>query len=233
VLIRQAVRIMVQRAVGDLPREHEPWDVPGHRRLAIPLLKGPLPLAALVHAATRAGGRRENVYRAVRRLRTAGILGPPEHVQGSIRLAPGQDKRLRAAISAHQGLHQVSHPSVALGRTDAVGQAERTTGLLRHGDVVLGVHVDRDLMTAFASALEHVAKANRSLWGSVVHGGDIDYLLVADTRDSDVMAIASQLESAGARCRRLQVSAPMGADALVAHSRRLRNAQAFESGSDV
>lgn len=223
---------MIRRAVGDLPGEFRPWDVPSHRRLGRPLLKGAMPLAAVVDAASRTGTRRENAYRVVRRLRQAGVLKPPEHIQGPIKLAPGQAKRLRAALAAAASSEQqydtTGEGIAASERREGEGTDSRA-GRLQHGDVLIGVTVAPDLVASFASVLERVAEANPSLWGTVMHGQRADYLFVADDRDADVLAITRQFEAAGVQCCRAQASVPMDSDSLVAHSRRLRNAEVLGS----
>lgn len=220
---------MPRRSVADLPQEYRPWDVPSHRRVARPLLAGPQPLPVLVRAATDAGIIRENAYRVASRLRRVGALRPTEHVQGrSVGLASGEHDRLRAALAAERKEYIAGQDGPSTRGGDGLA-ALASVGMLQHGNVVLDVHVEPDLLGKFAIALEHVARADRSLWGTLTHGREGDYLLVADARHGDVAAITLQLEACGARCTRVQISAPMNADALMAHAKSLLEADEWES----
>jgi hypothetical protein len=217
---------MPQRAVADLPSEHRPWDVPGHRVVAGLLIGGPMPLPTLARMADELGVRRESAYRTVDRLRKVGAIDPPTHVRGEpVRLASGERTRLRSALAAAEN---ASTQVAALRAPSNEIRVHTSAGRIEHGNVLLSVHVEGDLMGAFAQALEQIAVANRSLWGAVTHGHGAAYILVADDRDGDVIALARTLEAAGARCERLQLSAPLDSQSLVAHARRIRNASVQE-----
>lgn len=212
---------MTQRSVADLREDHVPWDVPGHRLVARPLLDGPLLLPALVRESTAVGIGRENAYRVVRRLRSAGVLQPPEHDPGeAVRLAPGEDRRLSEALeSADQ------RPASGVAAHEPAPHAtRREAGQIASGDVLLDVQVDRDVLDSFAEALERIARATPLLWGAVAHGRETDYVLVFKDHAGDAVAVAAQLESVGARCRRAQLSHPLDRTNLIAHARAVRAA---------
>jgi hypothetical protein len=207
---------MPQRHVADLPDDVRPWDVHSHRCVARPLLEGPLPLATVVAEASRAGVPRENAYRVIRRLRGLGALGPqPDERGGELFLPERETARVRLALSRAEAEAQQPGPQ---RRAFADG------GSVRHGDVLLEVHVSHDLMGAFAGALREVAERHPNVWAAATHGREPGYLLVTDDSRGDANVIERSLRRVGAECRRLQVSAPMTASALKAHADRLRRA---------